>query len=165
MEFEHSAFQEMLSLGCTNKKNVIATFQAYLNLCEERKFWDVQFHNLKNENIVYLTAKEKKNDPYCNLYLIIPSKESINLGKLCSIQKQMCELHPHSEFKVILKDPDSTCTQYKLTKGLSILSLEVAKERKLSMEKHNYLQNEFNKMKQDLYTEVKHKLYENNSLQ
>ncbi|KAK9891482.1 hypothetical protein WA026_014719 [Henosepilachna vigintioctopunctata] len=107
---------DILSQGCPTKREAAMVKQIYLELCEVKRYWDVEYFFHDGHKTTYLKAKIKKCDKPS---LFIPKHVS-DKNSFIEMMK-LLELNNEGEFSGIYLafiNPDSTCVYYQISEGL-----------------------------------------------
>ncbi|KAF5303348.1 hypothetical protein FQR65_LT08261 [Abscondita terminalis] len=120
--------EEFNRLGCTNSKNVAISIQVYLELCEVKKFWDIEY--LYDESIgkIYFTAKlTRKGEP--SMFIPVEVSESLSFNSLQDLLK--LERSQRKQVFIVIVSSDSTCVFYQISNGL----VDPVQEKNYSLER------------------------------
>jgi hypothetical protein len=106
-----------MKLGDLSKKYANAALQVYLELCEVRKYWDVEYKYDGDLGMLYFTAKKTKSE---KTSVFVPRCSSDDLSY--TQMQSYFALCDNSEIKSVflaLVSSDSTCVFYQITEGLN----------------------------------------------
>ncbi|XP_076649470.1 tRNA-splicing endonuclease subunit Sen15 [Halictus rubicundus] len=143
----HPSYYHIGKLGCTDPVKISTTFYVYIELCEARQYWDVNYKYNESVDLLYLEVKKKKNSE-TELYVPWPTLYNISLNKIEEIQEGLNS----DKITFVFKSEDSTSIIYKVTKGLvKPTSPEVTKLMKEKEEKKLDLEKEIRKNTSNLY--------------
>ncbi|XP_075222768.1 uncharacterized protein LOC142325207 isoform X2 [Lycorma delicatula] len=149
----------MLMTGCQKQQNILLAFHTYLELCEVKVLWDVDYDYEKNLDIIYIKAKLKKNSEKSDYYVPISTSAIITPEWISTVQKKILGNNHDSSFILVIKERDSSSVYYKVSSGLvPPLSPETTKRKKSLEEKNKYLRSELNKRKAQMFDEAKNSL-------
>nr|XP_023021764.1 uncharacterized protein LOC111510123 [Leptinotarsa decemlineata] len=95
------------------KQEAVITLQVYLELCEVKRYYDVNYYHNTEINKVVLTAKKTKNGP---ISAFIPTTVYKNLNFL-TLQK-FITTNPFDIVYLVIVHSDSTCVYYQISNGL-----------------------------------------------
>ncbi|KAK0180998.1 hypothetical protein PV327_003322 [Microctonus hyperodae] len=79
-------YYKIKELGCKNELRIATAFYFYIELCEARRLWDVEYKYEPESDLIYLTVKTCKNTP-TNIYISCPS--NIKLHDIKDIQNKL----------------------------------------------------------------------------
>ncbi|KAK0095329.1 hypothetical protein PV326_008648 [Microctonus aethiopoides] len=145
-------------LGCRDELKIATAFYVYIELCEGRRLWDIEYKYEPELDLIYLTAKKCKNTP-TNIYIPWPTKNNIKLHDIEDIQNKLnCTC-----FTLVVKSGESTSIFYEVTRGMKkpLGPHEVGEKR----EKHRrklVLEREIKRNSRNLYELAKSNDEENN---
>ncbi|KAF7987982.1 hypothetical protein HCN44_004798 [Aphidius gifuensis] len=109
----HPSFYKIGELGCQDVLQISTAFNAYIELCEVRKLWNVEYKYEPVINTIYLTAK-LSNVAETQIYVPWPVKKTIKLHDIERLQKQLnC-----NRFTLVLKSGESSSIFYDIRQGL-----------------------------------------------
>ncbi|XP_012268176.2 uncharacterized protein LOC105693073 [Athalia rosae] len=146
-EMCHPVFYEMSKLGCTDDSKYTLAFQTYMELCEVKRLWDVNYKYNKALDLIYLEARDSKSSPL-NKYIPWPAMNAMSLDRIEIMQKEL----ETDRLIFVFKDGDSTSVYYTVTAGLvKPLSPEQSKEFKRHQGKKAELESEIRKNASNLY--------------
>ncbi|KZC08304.1 PREDICTED: uncharacterized protein LOC107186608 [Dufourea novaeangliae] len=143
----HPSYYHIGKLGCTDPVKISTTFHVYIELCEARRYWDVNYKYNERLDVLYLEVKRKKNSE-AEIYIPWPTLYNISLNKIEEIQEGLNS----DRITFAFKSEDSTSIIYKVSKGLlKPMSPEVTKLMKEKEEKKSELEKEIRKNTSNLY--------------
>ncbi|XP_078041414.1 uncharacterized protein LOC144472319 [Augochlora pura] len=143
----HPSYYHIGKLGCTDPVKISTMFNVYIELCEARRYWEVNYKYKENLDLLYLEVKRKKN---CETEFYIPwsTLYNISLDKIEEIQEGLGS----DKITFVFKSEDGTSIIYKVTKGLvKPLSPEDSKLMKEKEEKKLELEKQIRKNTSNLY--------------
>ncbi|XP_008560528.1 tRNA-splicing endonuclease subunit Sen15 [Microplitis demolitor] len=143
----HPSYYKISQLGCKNELKITTAFYVYMELCEEKKCWDVEYKYKGELDLIYLTGKINKNGE-TEIYIPWPSKKNIKLRDLENIHNQ---LGSHS-FTLAIKSGEGVSILYKVSQGLTKpLAPQETNEKRESIVKKLKLDAEITKNSRNLY--------------
>ncbi|XP_063986268.1 uncharacterized protein LOC135167224 [Diachasmimorpha longicaudata] len=84
----HPSYYKICELGCKDDVKITTAFHVYIELCEERKLWDVEYKYEPSLDLIYLEAKKTK-DSETDIYIPWSVKCTIKLQDIENIQKTL----------------------------------------------------------------------------
>nr|XP_031828210.1 uncharacterized protein LOC116425117 [Nomia melanderi] len=146
-EICHPSFYHIGKLGCTDPVKISTTMYVYIELCEARQYWDVNYKYNESLDLLYLEVKRKRNSE-TEIYVPWSTLCSISLSKIEDIQEGL----KTDKVTFVFKSPDSTSIIYKVSRGLvKPMSPETTKLMKEKEEKKLELEKEIRKNTSNLY--------------
>ncbi|XP_046734437.1 uncharacterized protein LOC124404391 isoform X1 [Diprion similis] len=143
----HPAFYDIEKLGCTNALQITIAFQTYIELCEVKQFWDVQYKYNKLLDLIYLEACTTKSSPL-QKYIPWPAVNTISLNHIEQMQNEL----KSERLTLVFVEGDSTSIYYCVSAGLvKPASPEQSKKYKKRQEKKIELESEIRKNASNLY--------------
>ncbi|XP_076622849.1 uncharacterized protein LOC143351374 [Colletes latitarsis] len=143
----HPSYYYIGKLGCTDPIKISTTFYVYIELCEARRYWEVNYKYNESLDLLYLEVKRKKNSEI-EIYVPWSTLYNISLDKIESIQQGLNV----ERVTFVFKSEDSTSVIYKATKGLvRPMAPEATKLMKEKEEKKAQLEKEIRKNTSNLY--------------
>ncbi|XP_043287017.1 uncharacterized protein [Venturia canescens] len=110
----HPSYYKISELGCKDDGKITTAFHVYIELCEERKFWDIHYKYHEDLDLIYLEARIRENSEI-EIYIPWAANNNITLRNIENIQEQLqC-----TSFTLVLKSSDSSSIFYKVTEGLA----------------------------------------------
>ncbi|KAI4499211.1 hypothetical protein M0802_005794 [Mischocyttarus mexicanus] len=109
----HPSYYYMEKLGCIDPVKISNAFYVYMQLCEVKKFWYVDYKYNKDLDLIYLETKRTKNS---NLEIYVPwaISFSITIELIEKIQQKL-----ETEWiTFVFKSADSTSVYYSASTGL-----------------------------------------------
>lgn len=152
------SYDSIEKLGCTDPVKVYTTFYVYIELCEAKRYWDVNYKFNEGLDLLYLEVKRNKNSEK-EIYVPWPASYNISLDKIEKIQESL----KTDQVTFVFKSADSTSIIYKASKGLvKPMAPETSKLIKEKEEKKSNLEKEIRKNTSYLYELAKSLNTENN---
>ncbi|KAF3424095.1 hypothetical protein E2986_09787 [Frieseomelitta varia] len=143
----HPSYYNIGKLGCTDPIKISTTFYVYIELCEAKRYWEVNYKYNENLDLLYLEVKKNKNSQ-TEVYVPWPTSSNISLDMIEKIQKDL----DIEQITLVFKLEDSTSIIYKVSKGLvKPISPEKTKLMKEKEEKKLNLEKEIRKNTSYLY--------------
>ncbi|XP_053970780.1 uncharacterized protein LOC128872288 [Hylaeus volcanicus] len=155
----HPSYYYIGKLGCTDPIRISTTFYVYIELCEARRYWEVNYKYSESLDLLYLEVKRKKNSEI-EIYIPWPTLYSISLNRIEEIQQGLTT----ERVTFVFKSEDGTSIIYKVTKGLvKPMAPEATKLMKEKEEKKSQLEKEIRKNTSHLYELAKSLSTESNN--
>ena len=133
----HPSYYCIEKLGCTDPVKISTTFYAYIELCEAKRYWEVNYKFNEVLDLLYLEVKRNKNSQ-TEIYMPWPASHNISLDKIEKIQEGLNT----DQVTFVFKSADSTSIIYKASKGLvkpvapeTTKLMKEKEEKKLNLEK------------------------------
>ncbi|XP_076761001.1 uncharacterized protein LOC143429335 isoform X2 [Xylocopa sonorina] len=133
----HPCYLNIEKLGCRDPVKISTTFYVYIELCEARRYWEVNYKYNEGLDLMYLEVKRKKNS---QTEMFIPWSASTNIS-LDTIEKIQDGLNVE-QVTFVFKSSDSTSIIYRASKGLlkpmdpgTTKLMKEKEEKKLNLEK------------------------------
>ncbi|XP_076272255.1 tRNA splicing endonuclease subunit 15 [Rhynchophorus ferrugineus] len=104
---------KFLSLGANEKSAVLAS-QVLLELCEVKKYWNIEYEYDQNTGKIIVRAKKTASEPH-SVFIPISSYEELSFNKI----DDYLNIYKVNRAFLAIVHPDSTCIYYEITKGLS----------------------------------------------
>ncbi|XP_076248992.1 tRNA-splicing endonuclease subunit Sen15 [Calliopsis andreniformis] len=143
----HPSFYHIGKLGCADPVKITTTFYVYIDLCEGKRYKDVNYKYNEDLDLLYLEVKRRKNSD-TEIYIPWPTLYNISLNKIEEIQKGL----NIEQVTFVFKSEDSTSIIYKVSKGLvKPMTPEMTKLMKEKEEKKLSLEKEIRKNTSNLY--------------
>ncbi|CAD1479027.1 unnamed protein product, partial [Heterotrigona itama] len=124
-------------LGCTDPIKISTTFYVYIELCEAKRYWEVNYKYNENLDLLYLEVKRNINSQ-TEVYVPWPTSSNISLDMIEKIQKDLNV----KQITFVFKLEDSTSIIYKVSEGLvkpvsprKTKLMKEKEEKKLNLEK------------------------------
>ncbi|CAH1972800.1 unnamed protein product [Acanthoscelides obtectus] len=96
-----------------DKQSAVLTFQTYIELCEVKRYYNVEYNYNSALKQYVITAKKSPGKPTC-AFVPISVYEPLNVLRLIHIIK-----NTNSEaVYLVIVHPDSTCVYYQIADGL-----------------------------------------------
>ncbi|XP_003705660.2 tRNA-splicing endonuclease subunit Sen15 [Megachile rotundata] len=134
-------------LGCTDPVKIYTTFYVYIELCEAKRFWDVNYKFNEGLDLLYFEVKRSKNSEK-EIYVPWPASYNISLDKIEKIQESL----KTDQITFVFKSSDSTSIIYKASRGLvKPMAPEMSKLLKEKEEKKSNLERDIRKNTSYLY--------------
>ncbi|GJQ71083.1 putative heat shock 70 kDa protein cognate [Trypoxylus dichotomus] len=102
-------------IGCPTKREAAIALQVYLELCEVKRYYDVEYQFSADLKCMYFTGRKTKSG---DVSIFVPITVSSNISFL-EMEKYL-GLSSDSQKSVVLAmlDSDSTCVYYQITEGI-----------------------------------------------
>ncbi|XP_006621914.1 uncharacterized protein LOC102670720 [Apis dorsata] len=143
----HPSYYHIGKLGCTDPVKISTTFYVYIELCEAKRYWEVNYKYNENLDLLYLEVKKNKTSQ-TEIYVPWPTSCNISLKIIEKIQEGLNV----EQITFVFKLEDSTSIIYKATKGLvKPIDPETSKLMKEKEEKKLNLEKEIRKNTSYLY--------------
>ncbi|XP_017759824.1 PREDICTED: uncharacterized protein LOC108550580 [Eufriesea mexicana] len=133
----HPSYYDIGKLGCTDSVKINTTFYVYIELCEAKRYWEVNYKYNKDLDLLYLEVKRNKNSQI-EIYVPWSTSFNISLDEIEKIQEGL----DVEQITFVFKLEDSTSIIYKASKGLikpvdpeTTKLLKEKEEKKLNLEK------------------------------
>ena len=108
----HPTYYHMSQLGCADQVKLTTAFYTYMELCEVKKYWDVQYKFHENLQLFYLTAKVRK-DVEETTFVPWPAVNNITLDSITNIQNELQK----ETITFVFREGDSTSVYYIMGSG------------------------------------------------
>ncbi|KAL2749326.1 tRNA-splicing endonuclease subunit Sen15 [Vespula maculifrons] len=157
----HPSFYYIEKLGCNDPVKISNTFYIYMQLCEDKRFWHVNYKYNAELDLLYLETKKNKNS---NLEIYVPWLISfpITIDFIEKLQKVL----ETDRLIFVFKSADSTSVFYRASAGLiKPLSPEIRKQLKEKEDKKILLERNIKKNTSNLYELAKSINTENSNFQ
>lgn len=143
----HPSYYYIGKLGCNNPIKISTAFFVYMELCEVKKFWHVDYKYNEELDLIYLEVSKKEHSNI-EIYIPWPVSFSITLDLI----EQMQQLLKNEHLTFVFKATDSTSVYYKASAGLvKPLAPELTKQMKEKEEKKTLLERNVRKNTSNLY--------------
>lgn len=143
----HPSYYHIEKLGCTDPVKIATTFHVYIELCEVRRYWSINYKYNEELNLLYLEGQRSKNSQV-ELFIPWPASSNISLDKIEKIQDGL----KVEQVTFVFKAADSTSVMYRASKGLvKPMAPELTKLIKEKEEKKLNLEKEIRKNTSHLY--------------
>lgn len=143
----HPSYYYIAKLGCNNPVKVSTAFYVYIELCEVKRFWHVDYKYNDELDLIYLEAKKNKNSNI-EIYIPWPVSFSITIELIEEIQQTI----QTEQLIFVFKAADSTSVCYKVSAGLvKPITPELTKQLKEKEEKKTLLEKNIRKNTSNLY--------------
>ncbi|KOC64088.1 Ankyrin repeat domain-containing protein SOWAHB [Habropoda laboriosa] len=106
-------FYNIGKLGCSDPVKISTTFNVYIELCEAKKYWEVNYKYNESLDLLYLEVKRRKSSQL-ELFVPWPALSNISLDKIEKIQEALNV----EKVSFVFKAEDSTSIIYRVSKGL-----------------------------------------------
>ncbi|XP_017881393.1 uncharacterized protein LOC108625701 [Ceratina calcarata] len=153
----HPSYYHIEKLGCVDPIKIATAFHVYIELCEVRRYWDINYKYNEQLDLLYLEGKRSKNS---QVELFIPwlASSNVSLDKIEKIQDGLNV----EQVTFVFKAADSTSVMYRASKGLvKPTAPELTKLIKEKEEKKLNLEKEIRKNTSHLYELAKSLTTEN----
>ncbi|KAK9731781.1 Sen15 protein [Popillia japonica] len=106
---------DFINVGCQTKKEAAIALQVYLELCEVKKYFDVEYCYSTELKCLYFTGRKTKSSAK-SIFIPIAASDTISFLQM----EKYFILDNSSQRSVILAmvDSDSTCVYYQITEGI-----------------------------------------------
>ncbi|XP_015124103.1 uncharacterized protein LOC107046107 [Diachasma alloeum] len=152
----HPSYYKICELGCKDDVKITTAFHVYIELCEDRKLWDVEYKYEPSLDLVYLEAKKTK-DSEPEIYVPWAAKYAIKIEDMENIQKTL----DIERFTLVSKGGDGTSMFHTINSGLTKpLAPQEHNEIRLLCRKRTELSRELRKNSRNLYDMAKLKAEE-----
>ncbi|KAJ8665158.1 hypothetical protein QAD02_006820 [Eretmocerus hayati] len=143
----HPAYYNMSQLGCNDQVKLTTAFYVYMELCEVRRYWNVDYKYSDKLQLFHLEAKKTANGAV-ETYIPWPTIHNITLDLIGNIQTVL----DRERFTFVFKEGDSTSAYYAISSGIKKpVNPEDLKPLKLKDEKKFILEREINRNTANLY--------------
>ncbi|XP_047368044.1 uncharacterized protein LOC124956370 isoform X1 [Vespa velutina] len=143
----HPSFYYIGKLGCNDPIKISNTFYIYMQLCEGKRFWHIEYKYNKELDLLYLETKQNKNSNL-EIYIPWPVSSSITIDLIEKIQKSL----ETNRIIFVFKSMDSTSVFYRTSAGLiKPLSPLLRKRLKEKEDKRITLERNIKKNTSNLY--------------
>ena len=143
----HPSYYYIGKLGCSDPVKISTTFNVYIELCEAKRYWEVNYKYNEALDLLYLEVKRNKNCE-TEIYVPWPALYNISLNKIEEIQKGLNT----ERITFVFKSEDSNSIIYKVSKGLAKpMTPEATKLMKQKEERKSNLEKEIRKNTSNLY--------------
>ncbi|KAK0180997.1 hypothetical protein PV327_003321 [Microctonus hyperodae] len=133
----HPSYYKIKELGCKNELKIATAFYVYIELCEDRRLWDVEYKYESELDLIYFTAKKCKNTP-TNLYIPWPANNKIQPRIFENIQNKLNCTH----FTLVVKSGEGTSVFVVVNRGMKkplapheVVEKREERKRKLLLER------------------------------
>ncbi|XP_003396761.1 uncharacterized protein LOC100648514 [Bombus terrestris] len=109
----HPSYFNIEKLGCMDSVKISTTFYVYIELCEAKKYWEVDYKYNEKLDLLYLEVRKKKNSQ-TEIYVPWPASCNISLDTIEKIQTGL----DVEQITLVFKLEDSTSIIYKVSKDL-----------------------------------------------
>ncbi|XP_058793191.1 uncharacterized protein LOC131665356 [Phymastichus coffea] len=137
----------MSQLGCTDQVKLTTAFYVYMELCEVKRYWDVDYKYSEPLQMFYLEAKKTKKG---TLDTFIPwaAIHNISLGLISKIQQELNK----EKFTFVFKEGDTSSVYYSIRSGITkLVSPEETKDLRQKAMKKFKLEREITRNTANLY--------------
>ncbi|XP_017791468.1 PREDICTED: uncharacterized protein LOC108573518 [Habropoda laboriosa] len=143
----YPSFYNIGKLGCSDPVKISTTFNVYIELCEAKKYWEVNYKYNESLDLLYLEVKRRKSSQL-ELFVPWPALSNISLDKIEKIQEALNV----EKVSFVFKAEDSTSIIYRVSKGLvKPMSPKASKLMKEKEDKKLNLEKEIRKNTSYLY--------------
>ncbi|KAL2713256.1 tRNA-splicing endonuclease subunit Sen15 [Vespula squamosa] len=157
----HPSFYYIGKLGCNDPIKISNAFYIYMQLCEDKRFWHIDYKYNQELDLLYLEIKKNKNSNL-EIYVPWPISFSITIDFIEKIQKVL----ETDRLIFAFKSADSTSVFYRASAGLiKPISPEIRKQLKEKEDKKILLERNIKKNTSNLYELAKSIKTENSNLQ
>ncbi|XP_014613060.1 PREDICTED: tRNA-splicing endonuclease subunit Sen15-like [Polistes canadensis] len=109
----HPSYYHMEKLGCVDPIKISNAFYVYMQLCEAKRFWYVDYKYNQDLDLLYLETKRSKNSNL-EIYVPWPISYSLTIDLIEKIQQKL----ETERITFVFKSPDSTSVFYSVSNGL-----------------------------------------------
>ncbi|KAH0534917.1 tRNA-splicing endonuclease subunit Sen15-like [Cotesia glomerata] len=143
----HPSYYRISQLGCKNELKITTAFYIYMELCEEKKLWGVEYKYEQELDLIYLLAKTSKNAD-SETYIPWSSIRNLKLRDIVDIQNKLkC-----SSFILAVKSGEGISVMYRVCKDLiKPLAPSGISTKRESMVKKSKLDDEITRNSRNLY--------------
>ncbi|KAK2585748.1 hypothetical protein KPH14_010359 [Odynerus spinipes] len=143
----HPIYYYIGKLGCNNPVKISTAFYVYMELCEAKRFWDVNYKYNEELDLIYLEVKKNKHSNI-EIYIPWPVSYSITLDLIEQMQQMLQTEH----LTFVFKATDSTSVCYRASAGLvKPVAPELTKQLKEKEDKRMLLEKNIRKNTSNLY--------------
>ncbi|XP_032666172.1 tRNA-splicing endonuclease subunit Sen15-like [Odontomachus brunneus] len=143
----HPVYYELYKLGCSDPVKTSIAFYVYIELCEVKRFQDVNYKYNEELDLFYFEVKKNKNSSL-EIYIPWASKNNISFSKI----EKMQDVLQNERLTFVFKSEDSSSVFYTINKGLmKPASPETARRRREKEENKSNLETEIRKNTSHLY--------------
>ncbi|XP_071050602.1 uncharacterized protein [Onthophagus taurus] len=103
-----------MKMGCKTRKEAAITSHVFLELCEVKKYWDVEYHFNEILSSMYITAKKTKSSKTLT-FIPISSFDGISIEEM---KKYLILDQEHKSVHLAIVDSDLTSVYYQITDGI-----------------------------------------------
>nr|CAI5829496.1 unnamed protein product [Callosobruchus analis] len=96
-----------------DKQNAVITLQTYIELCEIKRYYNVEYKFNSNLGKYVVTAKKSPSESTC-AFVPVSVYEGLNILKLKHVIKSI----GYEVIYLVIVHPDSTCVYYQIADGL-----------------------------------------------
>ncbi|XP_011494848.1 PREDICTED: tRNA-splicing endonuclease subunit Sen15-like [Ceratosolen solmsi marchali] len=109
----HPTYYNMSQLGCNDQIKLTTAFYVYMELCEVKRYWDVEYKYCNTLQLFYLEAKKYKK-ANIDIFIPWPAMNNITLDIIYSIQHKL----ETNKFTFVFKEGDTTSVYYSVCTGI-----------------------------------------------
>ncbi|XP_012220150.1 tRNA-splicing endonuclease subunit Sen15-like [Linepithema humile] len=143
----HPAYYHLCELGCDNPLKTSIVFYTYIELCEEKRFWDVKYKYKKELDLLYLEVRKREHSPL-EIYIPWSVKYNISLNTIEEIQEAL----QNKRLTFVFKSEDGSSVYYTVSADLvKPAAPEVTKQLKEKEDKKSNLETEIRRNTTYLY--------------
>jgi len=143
----HPTYYHMSQLGCNDQVKLSTAFYVYMELCEVKRYWDVNYKYSSELELFYLEAKKSKTAKF-DTFIPWPAFHNLTLDLISNIQKELNK----EKFTFVFKDGDTTSVYYSIGAGIvKPAAPEETNTIKQKAEKKFALEREINRNTANLY--------------
>lgn len=156
--YQHPVFQEILQLTGGGYDRSLMTFKVYMDMCEDKGWWNVKCHACKQLSVVFLSGHASRNKPR-DLVLPVSVGDSFSQETLHKYLHTI-KLEGYQSDSVILalSADDGSTVYFKVTEGLVLPEPpEMTDWKKYRREERLNLQRQHVTLQRQQYTEYQQK--------
>ncbi|OXU30752.1 hypothetical protein TSAR_013218 [Trichomalopsis sarcophagae] len=143
----HPTYYNMSQLGCNDQVKLTTAFYVYMELCEVKLYWNVEYKYCEALQIFYLEAKKSKNAEV-DTFVPWPAFHNLSLDFISNIQHKL----EKDKFTFVFKEGDTTSVYYSISSGIvKAISPEETKTLRQKLEKKIELNKEISRNTANLY--------------
>ncbi|CAH0546530.1 unnamed protein product [Brassicogethes aeneus] len=130
----NSVVCDLQNKGCGQKEAVLA-LQVYLELCEIKKYWNIDYH-FEDISGAFLTGSKTKSS-LKDCFIPLPTSKVLNFMKI----QELLQIHKeYNRTFLVFVSEDSTTVYYQIADGLTEITDTQAKH--LKEDKHEIINHE-----------------------
>ncbi|XP_014218823.1 uncharacterized protein LOC106647081 [Copidosoma floridanum] len=143
----HPTYYHMSQLGCNDQVKLSTAFYVYMELCEVKRYWDVNYKYSDALSLYYLEARKKKSAKL-DTFIPWPAHHNLTLDFISNMQQEL----EREKFTFVFKDGDTTSVYYSISAGIvKPIAPEETAVIKQKEEKKFALEREINRNTANLY--------------
>ncbi|XP_034942274.1 uncharacterized protein [Chelonus insularis] len=143
----HPSYYAIEQLGCKDKLKITTAFHVYIELCEQRKFYNVVYKYEPELDLIYFIAKVTQHGED-EIYVPWSSKNDMKLRELQKIQEKL----NNKSLMIVIKSGETISLLYRVSQGLmKPPTPQMSIEKKQANIKRMKLARKINKNSRNLY--------------